>query len=160
MAHPARGYASCRRRCRLPHRSSCTFRRASARPAASSRRAPCKTFSRSSDRWSATPHVRTDLPSSPPTAERTRRTRSRPPGAPSHLPVLIPRGVGADALALHLHVDHIGLVFTRGLVDAALERRLELLQGLDGLALAALRAGAPRVVGGRRAEVEPGRLAG
>src|SRR5262245_54269554 len=80
--------------------------------------------------------------------------------APLHLPVLIPRRVRADTLALHLHVDHVRLVLAGGLFDAAAQRRLELLQGLHGLALDALGAREEGVVRRRRIEVEPGILAG
>src|SRR5258705_1139865 len=99
-----------------------------------------------------------DWPSSPPTAERTRGERPRPPRAGLHFPVLIPGRVGADALARDLHVDYVRLVLARRLVDSPSQRRLELLQRLDGLAVDALGARQRGVVRRPRVEVEPGVL--
>src|SRR5262245_17501933 len=82
-----------------------------------------------------------------------RRGPSRPPPK-SKLPVLIPRRVGADALARDGDVEQVRAVLLRHALEPAAQRGLELLHLGDLLAVHALRAREPDVVDHRRAERE------
>src|SRR5262245_58328161 len=74
-------------------------------------------------------------------------------------PDLIPRRVRADAFAGHRHLDHVRAVLPRDGVHAAPERWTQILHRGHALAIHALGAGQPDVVGGGGAQEEPGVLA-
>src|SRR5262245_9230222 len=78
--------------------------------------------------------------------------RSPPASKP---PVLVPGGLGADALAGHRHVDQIWLVVASDPLHPAPQRRFEVLHRGDRLALHPLGAGQGDVVGGRGPQEQP-----
>src|SRR5262249_49200223 len=74
-------------------------------------------------------------------------------------PVLVPGGVGADALARHRDLDEGRPILAGDRVEAAAERGLRALDPRPRLAVDALRPREPHVVGGGGAEPEAGILA-
>src|SRR5262249_44776329 len=102
-------------------------------------------------------------PTSPsPSAYRNRaadRTRTKPPSELFHLPVLVPGGFRADALAGDGDVEEERAVGAGDLLQAATEGRLELLHRGDGFTVDPLRAREADVVGHGLAQEEPRVLA-
>src|SRR5438874_8165341 len=75
-------------------------------------------------------------------------------GRRSELPVLVPRRVGADALARDGDVEQVRAIVLRHALEAATERGLEIFHLRDLLTLDALRAREADVIDRRRAERE------
>src|SRR4029450_3462228 len=102
----------------------------------------------------ASSNVLTSTPRiSAPTCSPRRVTSTMAP-PPLHLPGFCPARVRAHALLLHLHVDEIRPVLLGGLLHAAPQGGLQLLQRGHALAVHALGARQRHVVGGRAAQLK------